>query len=155
MAKITVEVRNVFGELERLGLLMHPHTSAGRVPTEGGFRIYADDALERQRLEPRPDPLPLDLTSLRSEVEVALETTTELLANVTRPAARGGSATLTRLAIRTTRCPSCCVISRRCSSSRSRSNDQPACAATCSTTSSGCGVSRISARASDMFSRPG
>ena len=77
-------VRNVFGELERLGLLTHPHTSAGRVPTEGGFRIYADDALERQRLEPRPDPLPLDLTSLRSEVEVALETTTELLANVTR-----------------------------------------------------------------------
>lgn len=76
-------VRNVFAELERLGLLTHPHTSAGRVPTESGYRIYADDALERQRLEPRPEPLPLDLTSLRSEVEVALETTTELLAGLT------------------------------------------------------------------------
>jgi len=77
-------VRNVFAELERLGLLAHPHTSAGRIPTESGYRIYADDALERQRLEPRPEPLALDLSGLRNEVEVALETTTELLANVTR-----------------------------------------------------------------------
>lgn len=77
-------VRNIFAELERLGLLTHPHTSAGRIPTESGYRIYADDALARQRLEPRPEPLALDLTGLRNEVEVALETTTELLANVTR-----------------------------------------------------------------------
>ena len=65
-------VRNVFAELEQLGLLTHPHTSAGRIPTEGGYRIYADDALERQRLEPRPAPLALDLTGLRNEVETAL-----------------------------------------------------------------------------------
>lgn len=76
-------VRNVFAELEQLGLLTHPHTSAGRIPTEGGYRIYADDALERQRLEPRPAPLALDLTGLRNEIETALETTTELLASVT------------------------------------------------------------------------
>ena len=31
-------VRAALAELERLGLLMHPHTSAGRVPTEGGYR---------------------------------------------------------------------------------------------------------------------
>ncbi len=77
-------VRTVFAELDQLGLLTHPHTSAGRIPTEGGYRIYADDALERQRLEPRPAPLALDLTGLRSEVETALETTTELLASLTR-----------------------------------------------------------------------
>ena len=77
-------VRNVFAELERLGLLTHPHTSAGRVPTETGYRIYADDALARQRLEPRPAPLPLALDHLRNEVETALQTTTELLAGVTR-----------------------------------------------------------------------
>lgn len=74
-------VRNVFSELERLGLLTHPHTSAGRIPTESGYRIYVDRVIER--LDTRPEPLPLDLTSLRSEVEVALETTTELLANIT------------------------------------------------------------------------
>src|SRR5438067_3739710 len=45
-------VRAELAELERLGLLTHPHTSAGRVPTESGYRIYVDGLLERQ--EPRP-----------------------------------------------------------------------------------------------------
>ena len=40
-------VRNDLAVLEELGLLMHPHTSAGRVPTEQGYRFYADRLLER------------------------------------------------------------------------------------------------------------
>ena len=31
-------VRNVLAELEAAGLLTHPHTSAGRVPTDAGYR---------------------------------------------------------------------------------------------------------------------
>ena len=69
-------------ELERLGLLTHPHTSAGRVPTEHGYRFYADRLLER--LEPRPGSFPLDLSTARSEVEAALQATTEMLSQVTR-----------------------------------------------------------------------
>ena len=38
-------VRNELAELERLGLLTHPHTSAGRVPTEAGYRLYVDQLL--------------------------------------------------------------------------------------------------------------
>ena len=38
-------VRNELAELERLGLLTHPHTSAGRVPTEAGYRLYVDALL--------------------------------------------------------------------------------------------------------------
>ena len=34
-------VRSELAELERLGLLTHPHTSAGRVPTEEGYRLFA------------------------------------------------------------------------------------------------------------------
>ncbi len=34
-------VRNVMRELENMGMLTHPHTSAGRIPTEKGFRYYA------------------------------------------------------------------------------------------------------------------
>src|SRR5918992_2202662 len=60
-------VRSEFAELERLGLLTHPHTSAGRVPTEAGYRFYADELLDR--LEPRPSPFPLDLAAARREVE--------------------------------------------------------------------------------------
>ena len=75
-------VRNELAELERLGLLTHPHTSAGRVPTDRGYRYYVDRLLERQ--QPRPATFPLDLGEARSEVESALQATTEMLSQVTR-----------------------------------------------------------------------
>jgi heat-inducible transcriptional repressor len=42
-------VRNVLGRLERLGLVRQPHTSAGRVPTDLGYRVYVDHLLETRR----------------------------------------------------------------------------------------------------------
>jgi heat-inducible transcriptional repressor len=75
-------VRSELAELESLGLLTHPHTSAGRIPTEAGYRFYADEVLERQ--EARPARFPLDLSSMRSEVESALQSTTEMLSRVTK-----------------------------------------------------------------------
>ncbi|MEO1400800.1 MAG: heat-inducible transcriptional repressor HrcA [Cyanobacteria bacterium J06635_1] len=39
-------VRNVMGMLERSGLLFQPHTSAGRVPSDSGYRIYVDELIE-------------------------------------------------------------------------------------------------------------
>jgi heat-inducible transcriptional repressor len=74
-------VRYELAELESLGLLTHPHTSAGRVPTNRGYRFYVDALLAG--LEPRPGPFMLDLTAARSEVEAALQATTEMLAQVT------------------------------------------------------------------------
>src|SRR3982751_5544293 len=38
-------IRSVMGELEDLGLLEQPHTSAGRVPTDKGYRFYVDNLL--------------------------------------------------------------------------------------------------------------
>jgi len=75
-------VRNELAELERLGLLTHPHTSAGRIPTDRGYRYYVDRLLENQ--EARPPTFPLDLGEARSEVESALQATTETLSQVTR-----------------------------------------------------------------------
>jgi heat-inducible transcriptional repressor len=75
-------VRNELAELEARGLLSHPHTSAGRVPTEQGYRFYADELLARQ--DSRPGGFPLDLSALRREVDSALEATTEMLSQVTR-----------------------------------------------------------------------
>src|SRR6185312_14379357 len=63
-------VRAELAELESLGLLTHPHTSAGRVPTELGYRYYAAGLLER--LEPNPGPFPLDLSVAQAEVDSAL-----------------------------------------------------------------------------------
>jgi heat-inducible transcriptional repressor len=43
-------IRNVMADLEEMGLLYQPHTSAGRVPTEKGLRIFIDTLLDRQSL---------------------------------------------------------------------------------------------------------
>ena len=43
-------VRNEMAELEELGYLEQPHTSAGRVPSELGYRFYVDSLMERYRL---------------------------------------------------------------------------------------------------------
>jgi len=39
-------LRNVMGDLEHMGLLVSPHTSAGRIPTELGYRVFVDQMLE-------------------------------------------------------------------------------------------------------------
>jgi heat-inducible transcriptional repressor len=75
-------VRNELAELERFGLLTHPHTSAGRVPTETGYRVYVDELLTRPAS--RPDDFALGLPAARAEVEEALQATTEMLSQVTR-----------------------------------------------------------------------
>jgi heat-inducible transcriptional repressor len=75
-------VRADLAELEACGLLTHPHTSAGRVPTESGYRYYADELLGR--LDPQPAEFPLDLHTTRTEVESALQATTDMLSQVTR-----------------------------------------------------------------------
>jgi heat-inducible transcriptional repressor len=75
-------VRNELAELERLGLLTHPHTSAGRIPTESGYRLYVDHLLSGP--ETRPAGFTLELPVARAEVEEALQATTEMLSQVTR-----------------------------------------------------------------------
>jgi heat-inducible transcriptional repressor len=45
-------VRNDLAALEKLGLLTHPHTSAGRVPTELGFRFFVRRLLAEPALLP-------------------------------------------------------------------------------------------------------
>jgi len=75
-------VRGELAELEMLGLLTHPHTSAGRTPTESGYRVYADELVDT--LEGRPDGLGVDLRSMRNEIEQALRMTTDMLSDATR-----------------------------------------------------------------------
>jgi len=75
-------VRNELAELEAMGLLTHPHTSAGRLPTETGYRIYAEELVET--VEGRPEALGVDLSSMRDEVEDALRLTTDMLSRATR-----------------------------------------------------------------------
>jgi len=73
-------VRAELARLEELGLLGHPHTSAGRVPTDAGYRFYVETLLQR----PLPAaPPPVDLSAVRNEIDGALRATTEMLSHVT------------------------------------------------------------------------
>lgn len=74
-------VRNELALLEEQGLLAHPHTSAGRIPTEAGQRHVVDRMLcTGQGLVPAPR---LELSLIRQEIDDAMRATTETLSEVT------------------------------------------------------------------------
>lgn len=88
-------VRAELVQLQDLGLIATPHTSAGRVPTDEGYRLYVD-TLVGQAVEPAGERMPALADDADARIEEALATTTqalaeatELLAVVTAPARRG------------------------------------------------------------------
>ena len=70
-------IRNELAMLEEQGLLAHPHTSAGRVPTDAGYRYFVD------RLLPAPHQASFELTLMRREVDAAMRVAAETLSQVT------------------------------------------------------------------------
>jgi heat-inducible transcriptional repressor len=50
-------VRNSMTDLEEMGLVMQPHTSAGRVPTDSGIRLFVDSLMEMRQLSPTEQSL--------------------------------------------------------------------------------------------------
>ena len=74
-------VRSELARLEEYGLLEHPYTSAGRVPTDSGYRFYVDELLELDQLPAVRRPL--ELRDMRREVDEAMRVTTEQLSQVT------------------------------------------------------------------------
>lgn len=74
-------VRAEMARLEEAGLLRHPHTSAGREPTDRGYREYVDQILEDGALPVPASPLQLELS--RAEIDEAMRAATEQLSQVT------------------------------------------------------------------------
>jgi heat-inducible transcriptional repressor len=74
-------VRAELAALEAAGLLMHPHTSAGRVPTDSGYRLYVDRLMASGATAEAG--VGLELSRLRREVDEAMRETTAALAQVT------------------------------------------------------------------------
>jgi heat-inducible transcriptional repressor len=72
-------IRNELAVLEESGLLAHPHTSAGRVPTDSGYRYFVDRLLPARSGE-RSE---LQLSLVRREVDEAMRVTTATLSQVT------------------------------------------------------------------------
>jgi heat-inducible transcriptional repressor len=76
-------IRNELAVLEEMGLLAHPHTSAGRVPTDAGYRYYVDRILPARRNAELEPARAMALTLARREVDEAMRLTSETLSQVT------------------------------------------------------------------------
>ena len=78
-------IRNEMSDLEELGYLMQPHTSAGRIPTDKAYRLYVNRLMQRYEL---PDAekaiISKELSSNIIELEKTMKHTSELLSRITR-----------------------------------------------------------------------
>lgn len=75
-------LRNAMADLEDMGLLRHPHTSAGRVPTEAGYRYFIDNLMEATGLS-RSERSQIDAgVSAAGDLEEVLHQSSRLLARM-------------------------------------------------------------------------
>lgn len=77
-------IRNEMSDLEEMGYLTHPHTSAGRVPSDKAYRLYVDNLMSKYELpEERKKNISDELTSDISELEKTLNRASEILSRIT------------------------------------------------------------------------
>ncbi len=73
-------VRNLLSDLEKEGYLIQPHTSAGRVPTDKGYRFYVDSLLEIQSLAAtEEDRIRKEYAARSKELEAMMISTSQML----------------------------------------------------------------------------
>ena len=78
-------IRNVMADLEDLGLLFSPHTSAGRLPTETGLRLFVDGLLELGNLtEDERNNIDTHCQTTGNSVEAMLSEATDALSGLSR-----------------------------------------------------------------------
>lgn len=76
-------LRNTMADLEELGYLTHPHTSAGRIPTEQGYRVYVDSLMTDQKLSQKEKQFIRDgYTSPTRDFEEIMEQTSKILSAI-------------------------------------------------------------------------
>ena len=87
-------IRNEMADLEEMGLIMQPHTSAGRIPTDAGYRLYVDNMLgaERQQV----DDMKNMLLQKQDRLENLLQQVAKLLAANTNYASMISSPVMSR-----------------------------------------------------------
>jgi len=87
LALSSATIRNIVADLESLGFVSSPHTSAGRIPTDKGYRFFVDSLLKaRTPIEDDPTfaELRRQLDAARDEPKALVAAASQLLSNVTR-----------------------------------------------------------------------
>ncbi len=77
-------IRNIMADLEELGYLDHPHTSAGRVPTDKGYRFYVDSLMPKPRLaKSEKDFIKRSFSNQFDTPDKVLKTASDVLSEIT------------------------------------------------------------------------
>ena len=87
LALSSATIRNIVADLEALGFVSSPHTSAGRIPTDKGYRFFVDSLLKaRTPIEEDPTfaELRRQIDANRDEPKALVAAASQLLSNVTR-----------------------------------------------------------------------
>jgi heat-inducible transcriptional repressor len=78
-------LRNLMADLEALGYLDHPHTSAGRVPTDEGYRVYVDSLMGPRPLAPsEAEAIAAELRSTDASAEQTMGRASQVLSRLSR-----------------------------------------------------------------------
>jgi len=78
-------VRNIMSDLEEFGFIDHPHTSAGRIPTDKGYRFYVDSLMEIQKIKnSEKGIINKEFKIEQIETDEILRLTTAILSNITK-----------------------------------------------------------------------
>ncbi len=90
-------IRNVLAELEEEGYLTHPYTSAGRIPTDKGYRFYVDCLMEAQELTREEEKrIEMEYRAKKRELDEVMRQTSNMLSLVAHHAGFILSPTLDR-----------------------------------------------------------
>ena len=80
-------IRNVMADLEELGFVVSPHTSAGRIPTDKGYRLFVDSLLKLKPLQSEEiDDIERRLRNDVSNGRTLVQTVSQMLSSVTQMA---------------------------------------------------------------------
>ncbi len=77
-------IRQILYRLEQKGLLTHPYTSAGRIPTDEGYRYYVDNCIDESHKTTLPANVLEELTNLSVDINHMLQATAHLLGKLSR-----------------------------------------------------------------------
>ncbi len=78
-------IRNIMSDLEEIGYLGHPHTSAGRIPTDRGYRFYVDSLMEPPALRSaEKNFIKKSLDAISIETDELLKITSTILSDITK-----------------------------------------------------------------------
>ncbi|MBR0374580.1 MAG: heat-inducible transcription repressor HrcA [Mogibacterium sp.] len=78
-------IRNEMADLEEMGYLTHPHTSAGRVPSDKAYRLYVDDLMQKRNLTPQEKRIINErLRANMNEFDQTIQHAAALLSEITK-----------------------------------------------------------------------